>query len=190
MSKAHAVTSVGESGGYARDIFPVAEPGVPAGVDVGAAMLALRRLHFYRDLLRLGFEGTIWPDRSSRTLRTERLALGIDHPELDLVAVWAVRCGDGRVSIPFIEHLLLRAHETAKHFLPLDEKRGIASQMDLIDEALRAIAPEGLPSDGLPRLGEVFVDETEAVRLCGAGGVVDRLVGQCEDRLLARTALS
>jgi hypothetical protein len=184
MSEASAVTAVGQSSGTARDVFPVAEAGVPAGVDMGAAMLALRRLNFYRDLLRLGFEGTIWPDRSSRTLRTERLALGIEHPELDLVAVWAARCGDGRVSIPFIEHLLVRARDIAAHFLPLDETHTLASQLALIDEALLAIAPEGRPADDLPRLGEVFIDEREAVRLCGVGGVVDRLLGQCEDRLL------
>jgi hypothetical protein len=150
MREANAVTAVGPSSGDARDVFPVAEAGVPAGMDMGGAMLALRHLNFYRDLLRLGFEGTIWPDRSSRTLRTERLALGIEHPELDLVAVWAARCGDGRVSIPFIEHLLLRARDTAAHFLPLDEMRSIASQLALIDEALLAIAPEGRNGGGPP----------------------------------------
>jgi hypothetical protein len=186
MREAHAVTAIGAAG--ARDIFPVAEPAEPAGLDMGVAMLALRRLHFYRDLLRIGFEGTIWPDRSSRTLRNERLALGIDLPELDLVALWATRCGDGRISIPFIEYLLAQARATAKHFLPVDRKRTIATQVAQVDAALTALAalvPEALPADGLPRLGEVFITETEAVSLCGAGGVIDRLVARCEERLLA-----
>jgi hypothetical protein len=171
MNQVQAVTAV-------RDIFPVARPAEPVGIDMGAAMQSLRRLHFYRDLLRLGFEGTIWPDRGSRTLRQERLALGIDLPELDLVAVWATRCGDGRVAIPFIEYLLTQVRATASRL------RATASQVALVDEALAALAPEGLPADGLPRLGELPIAETEAVRLCGAGGVIDRLVACCEERLL------
>jgi hypothetical protein len=42
----------------------------------------------------------------------------------------------------------------------------------------------------LPRLGEVFILETEAVALCGQGGLVDRLLQVCEERLLATSALS
>ena len=195
MSEAQAVTPVESSNIHRRGSFPVALPAVPAGLDMGTAMVTLRHLHFYRDLLRLGFEGTIWPDRGSRTLRSERLALGIDLPELDLVAAWAARCGDGRVAIPFIEYLLARVRETAMRFLPLDEKRSIASQVALLDEALAAITRDAAgaaagctpaEADGLPRLREVLLDETDAVRLCGVGGVVDRLVTGCEERLLAR----
>lgn len=185
MSEANAVTSAGETNRHVRDIFPVAQAETPAGLDMGVAMLALRRLHFHRDLLRLGFEGTVWPDRASRTLRNERLALGIDLPELDLVAVWATRCGDGRVSIPFIEYLLMQVRATAARFLAVDGERAIASQLGLVDAALEALAPGGPPADGLPRLEEVFITESEAVSLCGSGGLVDRLVARCEERLLA-----
>ncbi|HEV8199861.1 MAG TPA: hypothetical protein VGS03_07565 [Candidatus Polarisedimenticolia bacterium] len=202
MNKAQALQTTAGSQG-ARATFAVAQPLAPEGLDVAASMVALRHLHFYRDLLRLGFEGTIWPDRASRTLRSERVALGIDLPELDLVAVWATRCGDGRVSIPFIEYLLARVRETAARFLVVDD-RSIALRLGRLDEAIAAVAPgDAGPSEGartqaqarshaneLPRLDEVFLDETDAVRLCGSGGIVDLLLQACEERCLAATSFS
>jgi hypothetical protein len=178
-----------------------AEALFPEGLDTAAAMVALRRLHFYRDLLSLGFEATVWPDRASRTLRAERRALGIDLPELDLVALWATRCGGGRVSIPFIEYLLARSRETAARFLAVDEDRAIACLIGRLDAVIAGIDADAPPSRAgmatkevkppdLPRLGEVFILETEAVALCGQGGLVDRLLQVCEERLLATSALS
>ena len=178
------------AGSQAQGTFPVAQPLESEGLDVAASMVALRRLHFYRDLLRLGFEGTIWPDRASRTLRSERLALGIDLPELDLVALWATRCGDGRVSIPFIEYLLARVREGAARFLPVDRDRAIAFRLGLLDEAIAAIRPGGPGQENLPRLDEVFIPENEAVRLFGLGGVVDVLLRVCEERCLSASGLS
>lgn len=177
-------------GSQAQGTFPVAQPLVPEGLDIAAAMVALRRLQFHRDLLRLGFEGTIWPDRASRTLRSERLALGIDLPELDLVALWATRCGDGRVSIPFIEYLLARVRESAARFLPVDRDRAIAFRLGLLDEAIDGIGPGAAGRADLPRLDEVFIPEQEAVRLFGLGGVVDLLLRACEDRCLSVSGLS
>lgn len=174
-----------------RGTFAVAQPVTPQGIDAAASMLSLRHLHFYRNLLRLGFEGTIWPDRASRTLRGERLALGIDLPELDLVALWAVRCGDGRVSIPFIEYLLARVRATAARFLAVDHDRGVALRLARLDEAIAAMTPEGAPSgNDLPRLDDVFLDETDAVRLCGSGGIVDLLLQACEEGCLSAARVS
>lgn len=200
-----ALQTTGGSQGQ-RGTLATAQAAIPEGLETGAAMVALRRLHFYRDLLRLGFEGTIWPDRASRTLRSERLALGIDLPELDLVALWATRCGDGRVAIPFIEYLLAKARETAARFLPVDQGREIAGHLDRLDAAIAGVSPGGVAPagpgsdavststgarpDSLPRLGEVFILETDAVLLCGQGGIVDRLLQACEERILATSGLS
>jgi len=191
MNNAQAIRTVMVDEGR-RGTFAVAQPVTPQGIDTAASMLALRHLHFYRNLLRLGFEGTIWPDRASRTLRGERLALGIDLPELDLVALWAARCGDGRVSIPFIEYLLARVRATAARFLAVDHDRGIALRLARLDEAIAAMTPEGAAPAGndLPRLDDVFLDETDAVRLCGSGGIVDLLLQACEEGCLGAAGLS
>ena len=189
MIDAQAVgTAVGSES--RRGVFPVAQPLASEGIDIAAGMVSLRRLHFFRDLLRLGFEGTIWPDRASRTLRSERLALGIDLPELDLVALWATRCGDGRVSIPFIEYLLARVRDNAARFLPVDRDRAVAFRLALLDEAIAAIPAGGAPGSDLPSLDEVFISESEAVRLFGLGGVVDLLLRVCEERCLSVSGLS
>ncbi|HYV18003.1 MAG TPA: hypothetical protein VFC25_03105 [Verrucomicrobiae bacterium] len=173
-----------------RGRFAVAHPEAPAGLDRAAALIALRRLQFYRDLLRLGFEGTIWPDRASRTLRSERLALGIDLPELDLVSLWAVRCGDGRVSIPFIEYLLAQTRETAIRFLPADETGAIGVRLARLDEAIATAVPGATAPGEFPRLGDVFLSEFDAVSVCGLGGVVDQLHHACEEACLSAWELS
>lgn len=149
-------------------------------LDPGAAMLELRRMCYYRDLLMSGFESTIWPDRSSRTLRSERLALGIDLPELDAVGIWATRCGDGRVSIPFIEFLLARTRDAARRFARADRSGSVAGLLQPLDEALLSMTPPGRPAADLPRLEEVYLTEAEVARLCGNGGLVERLVEECQ----------
>lgn len=150
------------------------------GLDPGAAMVELRRLCYYRDLMRSGFESTIWPDRSSRTLRNERLALGIDLPELDAVGIWATRCGDGRVSIPFIEFLLARTRDAARRFARADREGQIESLLQPLDEMLFAMTPPGRPATDLPRLEEVYLTEAEVALLCGTGGLVERIVEACQ----------
>jgi hypothetical protein len=154
--------------------------GTGPGLDPGAAMLELRRMCYFRDLLNAGFESTIWPDRSSRTLRSERLALGIDLPELDAVGLWATRCGDGRVSIPFIEFLLARTRDGARRFARADRSGTIAALVQPLEEMLLGLTPPGRPAADLPRLEEVYLGEAEVARLCGAGGLVDRIVEQCQ----------
>lgn len=149
-------------------------------LDPGAAMVALRRMGYFRDLLQAGYESTIWPDRSSRTLRSERLALGIDLPELDAVGIWATRCGDGRVSIPFIEFLLDCLRDSARLFARADAGGTVSTRLAPIDEVLMKMRPAGRPADALPRLEEVYLDESAVTRLCGSGGLVERLVEACE----------
>jgi hypothetical protein len=189
MIEAQALqTTVGLEG--PAGTFVVAHPLVPEGLDRAAAMVTLRRLQFYRDLLRLGFEGTVWPDRATHTLRRERQALGIDLPELDLVGLWATRCGDGRVSIPFIEYLVTQARETAARFLPADESGAIGIQLARLDDAIRSVLPGGHGGTRLPRLDDVFLSEYDAVRLCGLGGIADLLHHACEEACLGLWDLS
>jgi hypothetical protein len=68
--------------------------------------LALRRLRYFHDLLTSAFTASQSADLTSGTLRTERIALAIDRPELDAVALWTARRDDGAVAIPFVEYLL------------------------------------------------------------------------------------
>jgi hypothetical protein len=156
-------------------------------LDVAAAAVQLRRLRYFRDLLVSGFESTIWPDRSGRTLRRERLALGIDLPELDAVAVWSVRCGDGTLAIPFIDYILEQALDAAGHFAPWDEGRGLGRGLERLERALVYVAPAGAPPAALPRLEEVHVPESLVAGLCGVGGALDHLVAACE--LITLTAV-
>jgi hypothetical protein len=160
---------------------PVA-PAVPAaeGLDLAAAAIQLRRLRYFRDLLVSGLESTIWPDRRARTLRRERLALGIDLPELDAVAVWSVRHDDGTLAIPFIDFILARAHEAALGFDALDATGSLRHGIGRLERALGAVTPPGAASTALPRLEAVQVPETLVAGLCGSGGVLDHLVAACE----------
>jgi hypothetical protein len=164
-----------------------------AAVDVAAAAIHLGRLRYWRDLLVTGLESTIWPDRSARTLRRERLALGIDLPELDAVALWSVRCGDGTLSIPFIDYILARAREAAARFEAWDQSGVLRGWTVLLEDVLAeltpagapTVTPQGAPAAALPRLEEVRVPEEMVASLCGSGGILDRIVDLCETLTLA-----
>jgi hypothetical protein len=151
-----------------------------------AAEVGLRRLRYLRDLLLEGYHHALRPELLSRTLRTDRIALGIDLPELDTVALWSVRNSDGTVSIPFIEFIvtdlcrcLEQFREAATHATAevLAELRDACREMETF---LLQAAPDDVPMCALPRLSEVFVDEALLERLCGAGQLLDRVLGLCE----------
>lgn len=179
--------------GAARAVRPRrVEPATPATdlPDATAAAVHLRQLRYFRDLLALGFESTIWPDRSARTLRSERLALGIDLPELDAVAIWSVRCGDGTLEIPFADFILARAREAAAWFEPWDQDGALRRGLGRLQQALAAIAPPGRPVAALPRLEEVRLAESTVADLFGADGTLDRLVEACETLPLSARRLA
>jgi hypothetical protein len=154
--------------------------GVTAGLDPATAMIQLRRLRYYRDLLVEAFESTFRPDRPAGTRRQERVALGIDHPELDAVALWSVRCGDGTVAIPFIEYILAGAYEAASAFRAADSRGRLAGCLGRLEGALRAITPPGAQAPALPRLEDVYVPEGMVARLCGPGGIFDQILDCCD----------
>jgi len=66
----------------------------------------LDRMRYFRNLLEMGYRHALLPDEDPDTLRSQRVALGIPLPELDLVPVWSCRTPDGTFSIPFIDFLL------------------------------------------------------------------------------------
>jgi len=53
-----------------------------------------------------GARQALRPHVEPRSLRAERIALGIDLPELDAAPLWSTRRADGKISIPFVEYLL------------------------------------------------------------------------------------
>ena len=169
---------------------PRAAAAATPAFDSAAALAELRRLRYFRDLLLQGFESTVWPDRPRRTLRDERQALGIDHPELDAVALWSSRCGDGMVAIPFIEYILRRVKQSAGRFAPFDHDGEIAAALDRLEEDRTVISPSGDPVPALPRLGDVYVPEAVIARLCGFGGILDQVVDCCRSVMLRQEALA
>ena len=173
---------VGTSTGLSQ---PSAARGGSEAASTATKLVNLRRIRYYRDLLTEAYESTVSPDRPAGTHRLERLALGIDWPELDAVALWSVRCGDGTVAIPFIEYILARAREAAVRLGPASGDAALARAIDELDEALAAIAPAGVPPTSLPRLEEVYAPEAAIAQLCGKGGVLDRIVACCELLCLA-----
>jgi len=150
------------------------------------AELHLRRLRYFRDLLVEGYHHALRPDLLSRTLRTDRIALGIDLPELDTVALWSVRNSDGTVSIPFIEFLVSQACQSVDQFREVAVHATAEALAELRDAGrdleafLQKAAPGDTPGPSLPRLSDVFVDETLLERLCGPGQLLDRVLGLCE----------
>lgn len=162
------------------------EPSQPVPPLQARARLQLHRMRYFRDLLAAGFRHALAPDPQSRSLRSERIALGIDLPELDTVPLWSVRRDDGTISIPFIEFLLgqigctldwfcaepaLTSHETAEELAAA--RRAITS---VIDQA----GPEGEPVSDLPRLGDVYMSEGVLESLCGRHGFLNPVVDRCE----------
>src|SRR5262245_17070754 len=66
----------------------------------------VRRLHYFIGLLEEGHRQALEHDPLPPSFRADRLALGIDVPELDVVPFWSETADDGAVSIPFIEFII------------------------------------------------------------------------------------
>ena len=148
--------------------------------------LSMRRMRYYRDLLAAGYRHALSPDPQSRSLRAERIALGIDLPELDTVPLWSARRADGMISIPFVEFLLAQICQA------LDEMRadpGLASheaEEDLAAarRALAAVLSRSSagsePAPSLPRLSDVYLSQGVLEQLCRDSGLLDQIVRRCE----------
>ncbi|HEU4402575.1 MAG TPA: hypothetical protein VFT43_10770, partial [Candidatus Polarisedimenticolia bacterium] len=154
---------------------------------IARAADALRRLSYFRDLLVEGFRSARDLDLFSNSLRGERLALGIDLPELDAVGLWSARAGDGSLSIPFIEYILGQIVTVIDTFCAdLDDRRAngeLLAERQALDEALHEANRGGPTALALPHLGDNFLPEPFLARLCVAGGLIDRTVEACRGLL-------
>jgi hypothetical protein len=168
--------------------FPIADPESPAGAEVLSLIHQdLRRLHYFLDLLLAGYRSALHPDLLSRSLRGERIALGIDLPELDTVPLWAARRGDGAVAIPFIEFLLARIGEELRAILGRPERatsesnRRIESLTVRIDRIRDLVDGRSRERSDLPRLSDVYLPEGVARELCGPSGIIAMIARECDE---------
>jgi hypothetical protein len=173
---------------------PAAEAG--AGAPIPAfpslqtrARLQLHRMRYFRDLLAAGFRHALSPDPQSRSLRAERIALGIDLPELDTVPLWSVRREDGAISIPFIEFLLGQIGNAIDWFCaePALTSHEVAEELAAARRAITSLiaqaSPQSEPASELPRLNDVYMSEGLLASLCGKNGFLNPVVDRCEAML-------
>jgi hypothetical protein len=149
--------------------------------------LALRRLRYFHDLLALAFTSSQSADLPSGTLRTERIALAIDRPELDAVALWTARRDDGEVAIPFVEYLLGQFMSALESFLADLADPGAAAEVASLSAALEIALQEanrrGEQALKVPQLGDSFLPGPLLERLCGREGLLERTVARCQELL-------
>jgi hypothetical protein len=149
--------------------------------------LALRRLRYFHDLLTFAFTASQSADLPSGTLRTERIALAIDRPELDAVALWTARRDDGAVAIPFVEYLLGQFIGALEAFLADLADAGAAAEVASLSAALEIVLKEanqrGEQALKVPQLGDSFLPGPLLERLCGREGLLARTVARCQDLL-------
>jgi hypothetical protein len=149
--------------------------------------LALRRLRYFHDLLTSAFTASQSADLTSGTLRTERIALAIDRPELDAVALWTARRDDGAVAIPFVEYLLGQFIGALETFLADLADPGAAAEVATLSAALEVALQEanrrGEQALKVPQLGDSFLPGALLERLCGREGLLERTVTLCQDLL-------
>ena len=146
--------------------------------------LALRRLRYFHDLLTFAFTVSQSADLPSGTLRTERIALAIDRPELDAVALWTTRRDDGAVAIPFVEYLLGQFIGALETFLADLADPGAAAEVASLSAALEIALMEanrrGEQALKVPQLGDSFLPAPLLERLCGREGLLERTVKRCQ----------
>jgi hypothetical protein len=171
------------------DALPAQSPWGAAARPDTRARLHVDRLRYFRDLLVAGFRHALSPDPQSRTLRSERIALGVDLPELDTVPLWSVRRDDGTVSIPFIEYLLAQVCSTLEALgadsetTPPDAAEDLRAARLTLQSILERAAPDRPAAASLPRLSDVFISQSLLERLCGHQGLLDLTVRRCEAML-------
>jgi hypothetical protein len=149
--------------------------------------LHVRRLHYFMDLLETGYRHALQPDPLPRSLRAERIALGVDVPELDTVPLWSVKRGDGAVAIPFVEFIVA---EVCKILAAIADEAGLSGgavgdDLLLSRAALRRVLEQASPGSAtaapnLPRLGDLFLPRELLEEICGPKGLLETIARQCE----------
>ncbi|MFN7955945.1 MAG: hypothetical protein U0610_29800 [bacterium] len=123
--------------------------------------------------------------RPVEILRGERIAAGIDHPELDVSTVWACRGSDENVGIPFLElildELLSRAAAAQEACAAAAPRRaqavhGVVVEIaGLREELARRVAGGGRRAEPL-----TFVDASVLEGICGPAGTLALLVSEVQ----------
>jgi len=150
------------------------------------AELSFRRMRYFIDLVLEGEHSALQSDLLSRSLRAERIALGIDVPELDAVPLCSCRQPDGTISIPFIQFIVGQIAQCADAFFTSIESasqpRSDAAQTHrrALQTLLHEIDPGRTSPASPPRLTDVRLQPAILDRLCGAQGLLKTLQGQCE----------
>ena len=189
-------TVTGNSEVLALHATPLGPGSATAGADLriplhSPAEVNLRRLRYFIDLLETGFRHALRPDPQASSLRAERIALGIDSAELDSVPLWSACRRDGTVSIPFIEFIANEIDRSIEVFAEnikseapsaVGELRSRARALHLLLEKA-GLRMNEVPV--LPRLGDVFLSRDVLSEICGPPGVLQPIVRQCEETLMA-----
>jgi len=156
--------------------------------------LQVHRLHYFMDLLQTGYRHALLPDPLPRSLRAERIALGIDVPELDTVPLWSMKRRDGAVAIPFVEFIVTQICRTLELIAETAGVSGRPAGEDLIlaRATLRRALDEASPGSAtaapdLPRLGDTFLSRDILEEICGVKGVLSKVAGQCEALLIGES---
>jgi len=149
--------------------------------------LHVHRLHYFMELLETGYRHALLPDPLPRSLRAERIALGIDVPELDTVPLWSVKRGDGSVAIPFVEFIVTQICRTLEAIADQAGLSGTAEGEELVlaRGTLRRVLEQGSPGSAtaapdLPRLGDIFLSRDLLEEICGPKRLLETIAGQCE----------
>jgi len=149
------------------------------------AAMTRRRLRYFIDLMVAGYHHALNPEPLIPSLRSERIALGIDLPELDTVPLWSARRSDGAVSIPFIEFILGQVDQSLDE-IGCDQESVNAIEIRNLQRARRAIArvlkevsPKGDPPPAYPRLRDLYVPAPILEELCGPEGLGAEVLRRC-----------
>jgi hypothetical protein len=152
--------------------------------------LHVRRLRYFIGLLQTGYRQALRPDPLPRSLRAERIALGIDVPELDAVPLWSTTRTDGAVAIPFVEFIITQIDLTLERIADDSGPAGSLAVDDLIlvRGTLRRVlqmASPGLATRALdlPRLGDIFLPRGVIEEVCGPRGLLSVIARESETLL-------
>ncbi len=170
---------------------PAAELRIPLH---SPAEVNLRRLRYFMDLFETGFRHALRPDPQAGSLRAERIALGIDVPELDAVPLWSACRDDGTVSIPFIEFIANEIDRALEAFAVEMKSEDPAGAEDLRARAralrllLESAGLRAKEAPVLPRLRDVFLSLDALGEVCGPRGMLQLIERRCEEALITEVA--
>ena len=171
---------------------------VPGG-SLTAPMHSIAEMHFHRlryfvDLIAIAYRQAVQPDPMPRSLRGERIALGIDVPELDTVPLWSVRRDDGGVAVPCVEFMLDQAHRSLE-IVCREEEQVVRQHETLVEDcqltlkrALLTVRSSEGAGASAPQIKDVFLPGGLLDELCMPGGVLEKILRICESALVTEAS--